>query len=575
MTSHALFRASLISGACCALMFFVTAMPSPVVAAGIDVPVSQPILTDNELLWQVAPDECFNGIGVDYPPINPDGTCSVGQPKANQSYIWSLTEANGKLWFGTMANTACVLNGTRDVTPILTDTYVCEYGMSEYARTYPSLTDIQGDWRPPRIYSWDLATGTLTEREVDSSLLQTTLGLRSAGSIGNFIFLAGASRLGNGVNFFAYRADTGAYLGACARNDYNYVRGSAVVDGVLYVGVGSLTHGAVLRWNGATNSLSAGTDYCNQFVEVASITANVANITLYVDGSGQHRLAITTVPIRAVGGGDVAAGAPPGTGTGVWISPPIPAGGLTAAQTTGWKQVWSPLQYDPDPVVSRYGYSGGAIEQYDGWVYWGTIHNQNSEAQVVEEECKKSFCFGVPNNPKEQRALNQGVYRSTSFWRGRNLEDPRTREIQLLYGESQLPVCCVAPKTFGMQPTGWTPLYGPSGFGNPGNEYTWTMTVFDGHLFIGTYDASILQGQAAAAEDGADLWRIDSSDSPAVNENYSGLGDIRNYGIRALHALNDGSGVIAGMANPANLAPGGGWELRLLKEGSPQSKQHP
>src|SRR5690348_2204082 len=115
MASHASFyrRGALTSVACCMSALFAFSPPR-VVAAGIDVPVSQPILTDNELLWQVAPDECFNGIGVDYPPINPDGTCSLGQPKANQSYIWSLTEANGKLWFGTMANTACVLNGTRD-----------------------------------------------------------------------------------------------------------------------------------------------------------------------------------------------------------------------------------------------------------------------------------------------------------------------------------------------------------------------------------------------------------------------------------------------------------------------------
>jgi hypothetical protein len=95
------------------------------------------------------------------------------------------------------------------------------------------------------------------------------------------------------------------------------------------------------------------------------------------------------------------------------------------------------------------------------------------------------------------------------------------------------------------------------------------MAVFDGHLFIGTYDASILQGSSSEEEYGADLWRIDSSDSPAVNEDYSGLGDFRNYGIRALHGRDDGSGVVAGRASPANLAPGGGWELRLLKEGSP------
>ena len=565
-------RALLASGVGLSCALATTAAMARQPGSAIDVPVPQPILTNNQLLWQVAPDECFNGVGVDYPPINPDGTCTTGQPKANQSYIWSLVEANGRLWLGTMANTACVLNGVRAVTPILDDTYVCEYGMSQYARTYPSLTDIQGDWRPPRIYSWDLAGGTLTEREVDSPLLQSTLGLRSAGAVDGTVFLAGASRLGNAINFFAYDANTAKYLGACSRTDYNYVRGSALVDGVLYLGVGSLTHGAILRWNGPTGSLTAaGQNYCNNFVEVGKITANVANITRYVDAKGLERLAITTVPIRTSGDGSVAAKASstPADGNGVWVSPPLPEGGLTPDQANAWRQVWSPLQYDPDPIVSRYGYSIGAIEQFDGWVYWGTIHNQNSMALTMEQKCTKPFCYGVPANPREQRALNDGVDRSTSFWRGRNLEDPRTREIQLLYGESQLPVCCTAPKTFGMQPTGWTPLYGPSGFGNRSNEYTWTMTVFDGHLFIGTYDASTIQGSSSEEEYGADLWRIDSSDTPAVNEDYTGLGDFRNYGIRALHTLDDGSGVIVGLANPANLAPGGGWELRLLKEGSP------
>jgi hypothetical protein len=33
--------------------------------------------------------------------------------------------------------------------------------------------------------------------------------------------------------------------------------------------------------------------------------------------------------------------------------------------------------------------------------------------------------------------------------------------------------------------------------------------------------------------------------------------------------LEDHSGLIVGMANPFNLATGGGWELRRLKEGAP------
>lgn len=537
------------------------ANPAPQAHAAVPVPTPQPILTINQLLAQAIPDECFNGLGVDYPAMNPDGTCPQGQPKTNQSYIWGLTEESGKLWFGTLSNAGCILDGVGGGQPTVRDgTLACEFGQSQYARTYPSIPDSLGDWRPPRIYSYDLATGELVDRTVLTPLLKNTLGFRGAGSIDNIAFLGGPSMNHGSVNIFAFRADTGQSLGSCALAGYDYIRGWNDVDGVLYVGVGSPTHGAVLRWNGAQ-----GGSLCSGFSEVGVLTADVANINLYVDGQGKDRLAVSTVPIRTSTGGS-------GAGTGVWISPVIPAGGLTGANANSWRQVWSPSQYDPDPIVARFGYAGGAVQYYDGWLYWGTIHLQSSKALSVHQTCTQPICYGVPANNQELQALRDGVYRSTSFWRGRNLENPNKREIQLLYGESELPAV-TAPKTFTMTSTGWTPLYGPSGFGNRGNEYTWQMAVFNGHLFVGTYDASVMQGAGALAQYGADLWRFDSSDTPAVNENYSGLGDTYNYGIRALSPLSDGSGLIAGMANPFNLRPGGGWELRLLQEGPPALKK--
>ena len=526
------------------------------------VPIPQPLLTSNQLLAQAAPDECFDGLGVDYPPISPDGTCTQGEPKFNQSYIWGLTEQGGKLWFGTMSNAACILDGMAGGEPMANGLFACEFGTGEFAREHPAIPPSLGDWRMPKIYSWDLATGQLVNRLSNSSLLKNTLGFRGAGSIDNIAFLAGPSLSGASVNFFALRADTGQLLGACTRTDYDYIRSWKLLDGVLYVGVGSKTKGGVLRWDGAPAPPSG--NFCGRFSEVGRPSADVANLSMYVDGNGNHRLAATTVPIRSSSGAD-------GASIGVWISPPIPAGGLTANEADQWQQVWSPSQYDPDLIMARFGYSGGAVQYFDGWLYWGTIHLQNSKALSIHENCSRSYCFGMPANLQEAQQLAQGIYRSTSFWRGRNLEDPGTREIQLLYGESELPAV-VAPKTFETKPTGWTPLYGPSGFGNPSNEYTWQMAVFDGHLYIGTFDAAVLQSDTSD-QYGADLWRIDSSDSPAVNEDYSGLGDRYNYGIRILYPLDDGSGVIAGMANPFNLAAGGGWELRLLKEGAPATKK--
>jgi hypothetical protein len=545
------------------------------------LPTPAPILTSNTLLGQALANECFAGIGIDYPPINPDGTCPTGKPKTNESYIWGLTEESGKLWFGTMANTGCILDGLDSGVPGVNALFVCEFGESQYARTFPSIPASLGDWRPPSIYSYDLATNTLEKRQIADQRIQNTLGFRGAGSIDNIAFLGGQSMAGNTANLFAFRADNGKYLGSCSLGQYNYVRKWAVVDGVLYLGAGSPTHGAILRWNGSASSFPG--NFCAQFSEVGTLTADAANVTLYVDAQGQNRLAASTVAIHATGDNSAVASpasaqanvlpskrslatAPPpgsGAGVGVWISPPIPAGGLTPADASKWRQIWGPQQYDPDTIVGQYGYSGGAVQYYQGWLYWGTIHLQNNAAIRVTQKCTQPFCFGVPTTPEETEALRDGVYRTASLWRGRNLENPQTREIQLLYGETQLPACCSAPKTFSMQPTGWTPLFGPSGFGNTANEYMWQMTVFDNRLFVGTYDASILQGIPGV---GADLWRFDSADTPAINENYTGLGDPLNYGVRALVTLDDQSGVIAGMADPFNLQPGGGWELRLLKK---------
>jgi hypothetical protein len=529
-------------------------------------PPAAPVLTNNELLAEAAPDECFAGVGVDYPPMNEDGSCPEGVPKTNESYIWGYTEESGKLWFGTMANTLCILSG-QDTSlarqePGLTaaaNVVVCEFGDSEYARTFPEIPDTLGDWRPPRIYAYDLATGTLAERKLEDPLIRRTLGFRGAGSIGNTVFLGGPSLLSNSVNLFAFRADTGQFLGACEHPGYDYIREWEIVDGVLYVGAGSATHGAVLRWDGDMGSFAG--NFCADFTEVGRMSADAATVTSYTGGDGRARLAVTTVPIRSRSGtgGD-------GGGVGVWISPPLGAGGLTAEDAGHWRQVWSPLQYDPDRVTAQFGYAGGAIHYFDGWLYWGTIHLQHSGALRVHQRCTQSFCFGVPETPEEEQSLEEGVYRSASVWRGRNLENSSSREIQLLYGESELPAC-IAPKMFAMQSTGWTPLYGPSGFGTRSNEYIWQMAVYHDRLFVGTYDAAVLQGTANV---GADLWRFDDSQSPAVNENSTGLGDRLNYGIRAMAPLDDGSGLIVGMANPFNLATGGGWELRRLREDPPE-----
>ena len=173
------------------------------------------------------PDECFNGIGVNYADF-PDCPVAVlgndpisGQPittgdKINQAYVWGLTETLGKnwladtqenqLWYGTAANVECmVLGGYLESAniPQLNDSYTCEFGQSEYARNMfaffatqvapalgvnPNMTtwdpnpqnwtapqmayarlvmtmNATGDWRPPKAY-WQSVTDPIDRKSV-------------------------------------------------------------------------------------------------------------------------------------------------------------------------------------------------------------------------------------------------------------------------------------------------------------------------------------------------------------------------------------------------------------------------
>jgi hypothetical protein len=248
----------------------------------------------------------------------------------------------------------------------------------------------------------------------------------------------------------------------------------------------------------------------------------------------------------------------------VWVSPAIApgTGGLLPSQMSAWKEIWSPAQYEPD-TVTRSTYVGGGIQYFDGWVYFGTMHIPGN-AMNKHINCTSEECFGEPQDPSEYLALYYGTFRATSIWRVRNLEsaDP---EVQLLYGEAQLPAYNPATRTFDLVANagGYVPLYGSSGFGNSYNNYAWVMAAVGGRLFAGTMDSAYLFF-ASSPSAGADLYRFDSSDEPAIAEDTTGLGNRLNYGVRCLIPSDDGTKLFAGMANPMNLEPEGGWELLQL-----------
>jgi hypothetical protein len=530
------------------------------------------------LLAKAKPDECFAGIGVAYPPGPP---CATGRPKVNQAYVWGLARVGRQVWFGTGSNTHCLVGGTslNQSKPYINNDYVCEYGESQLVKQHPAVPPSIGDYRPSQVWLYDSGNGQLTEKTAeirgrsaaDAARLQATVGMRAGGAY-NGVVLFGGPTPNKTVNLFAFDSKTKRYLGSATLSDYGNIRHMVVADNALYLGVGIGLNGgaggAVLRWTGTA-------DNPFNFVSVAKLPTQVADLTLH-DG----RIFVSTWPADAATTSAKLAG--------IWMSPKLSAGapGLNSEDATRWTQVWNVSMYEPDPVVAA-TYGLGGIASYGGSLYWGTMH--------VPMVATSVHARVYP--PADQAAASltvQNTQRSIAIFRGKDFGDSG-QKVDLLYGAPYLPAFDPKAKAgagaWNIKSTGYKPLYGTSGFGNPYNNYTWAMAVAGGKLYVGTMDWSYLvkgvaggvgQGPSATVTRemnntanfppvgssvfGGDLWVFEGANRPARPVSTTGLGNYLNYGVRNI--VTDGNDLFVGMANPMNLrtdpndgVPEGGWEL--------------
>ena len=532
------------------------------------------------LLAKAKPDECFNGIGQTY-PVGPP--CAEGQAKVNQAYVWGLTKIGSDVWFGTGANVNCLVSGATldSYTPVVNSDYVCEYAESQTVRDDPTWPVEIGDQRPPQVWLYNACTKKSVNKSAeisaksadDAKRLRETIGLRAAGNLNGVVFFGGPA-LNDSLNLFAFDAHTNRFIGSVNLPEYGNIRTFLVAEKALYLGVGIGSNGSagggVLRWTGNLQNPFS-------FEIVANLPVQAADLTYY-DG----RIAITTWP----------ASKPTSTTqlAGLWTSPMLADGepGLNPEDAAGWTQSWNAGQYEPDRIMSA-TYGGGGIAAYGDYVYWGTMHVPLKATKVYQNAYPQSTDEG-------KKAQTANTQRAISIWRGKDLGTPDAK-IELLYGATDLPRYTPATNTWATVPTGWTPLYGKSGFDNPFNNYTWRMTVAGGKLFVGTMDWSYIvqdianQGASSAptagdaqaiantanlgataidpATYGGDLWMFPSTEEKAEPISTTGLGNYLNYGIRNM--VVDGDGLYIGMANPMNLrtdtsgdVPQGGWELIKL-----------
>jgi len=543
----------------------------------------RPVL-DHQLLAKAQPDQCYHGLDSPSTPAD-GGVCTEGKPKTNQAYVWGLAQSNGYLYFGTIANTLCI---AQEGVFGAESAYENPYWACAFDR--PANDPYGSDWRPPRLFRYQLPSGPIEELSAKADQgsptdpnLTSTAGIRSAGALGGVVFFAGPA-LAGGINVFAFDGATGELIAKHHYTGYTDIRQWLVVDGVLYTGVGTPAGGEVLRWRGTVADPL-------EFEEVGDLDGSGAYLAVH-----QGRLYISTWPGMISGSGAIAH-------AGVVRGPLIPPGGLTGEQkpAENWVKIWDVGQYDPDPVAAAVT-AGGAIFSFEGDLYWGTMHVPFlGAAAALDAYCPEgssSPCLLDANgngtlDVDEFLATALGAHRSTTLFRTRHPEASEVK-VDLVYGEAFLPRFDEAKRSYTIaydaahaNLSGQYPQHGASGLGNFWNAYTWTMAVYRDHLFIGTFDWSelvrvelsqLLTGHVSMTPErldaleqllgsnfpiieGADLFHIDAGGGKAWGETYDGLGNFTNYGLRTVLVDDAADRMYFGSANPMNLHPLGGWEL--------------
>ncbi len=516
-------------------------------------------------------------------------------PKVNESYPWGFTKVGNILWWGTFNNVQCA-GGTAffsiafDINPSISrflpgvPESVCEF---EFGPSAPLLGAGFGDsFPPPSIYTFNTTTNSLSEKTVAGcpsftpgftaeDLLAETVGLRSAGSIGDFVFFAGPAL--NGVNMFAFKASTEQCIGAKNFSQYNDVRKWLTLLSGLYVGLGNTSGGGggtILRWAGSlANPFN--------FLVVGKTDGPVANIAAHSEG-GKIYIAVTTWPnlgILATGtidGGLLQTLIQTLKGfASLYLSPAVPISGLTSTHANQWKKVWQILTYEPG-IVTAASIGGGDLASYGGWLFWGLMQvpftGFIAHALILEPDLLEPTCFDAdptfPSNDCETRfsAASTNTNRATSVFRGKNLTSFK-KKIELLYGEKDYFVY-LPNQGWITQPNRMfqTPKFGASGIGtsadpdggNPSAYYSWTAKVWNNKLWWGVFDAT----NPLLPEGGADLWFFDGNDaSEFQNAFFNGGINTRTWGVRTMVADDC---LYLGMANGYSLSPVGGWEILKL-----------
>lgn len=563
-------------------------------------------------------DELFYGIGDERNNYNPLGfskeeinaaKANGARVKHNQAYLWGMVTVGDKVYFSTNTNFLCQGAGSiavpgQDVSNgyEIKDCWACEmasgkFGRDVHAKIDPSYASLS-DSRYARMYCYDTKTG-MTEDISPSGkdaagndyelMALNCQGLRSAGAHNGVVFFGGPALYGSGYSdgedmvgssFFAYDADAEKFIGCSDMKNIEGMEGYQVTNvrrwlvynNVLYVGVritdaNGTDRGAVLRWYG--NKTNPWKFKVVGLMKNEAAEIEVFNNHMYVSGWNTASLKHATL-IKG---------------------PKIPVDGMQPVDINSpeWDIVWDYTSYDKNSVNWSTVY-GGALKQWNGKLYWGTI--SIAYTLPVMAQSLGYTDFSTP----EAMAFFLGALRPTTFWR----IDEKDR-VDMLYGETMMPIWNkmtkfdqygrpAGPDTWSLVPTGWYPIYGRSGFGKPLTNYTWALEEYKGDLYIGTMNFDNLVGGVAGnygddssegsifkamqsllgiepSSYGFELLKMDNHYKAPKYITANGFGNGSAYGIRNFATCGDD--LYIGTAAPLNLRENGGWHLfRMNSAGS-------
>jgi hypothetical protein len=164
------------------------------------------------------------------------------------------------------------------------------------------------------------------------------------------------------------------YLGSHVFSKGGTIRKWLVVNNRLYTGMGiDGGQGKILRWYGTSTDVW-------KFMVVGMVSGVPRELAQYTGTDGLARVATSA--------------------NGLWISQPITQSSGLPQSSANWTVVWTPQNYGPD-LITSYAYGGGATYQFDGWLYWGTMHIPGRAAYLHEQCTYPNVCFGQPQNSQE------------------------------------------------------------------------------------------------------------------------------------------------------------------------------